>query len=425
MVEVWLPYGKSEVCLTISADRLLGSIEPKSKPSPSDLTAELKNALEKPLGCSRLSKIAKPGSNVVIVLDKDVAGLPIPHVLSNMMEELELGGVKRSDITAILGSGTGKPLTPNEVKQILVETPTDLQIEVHNPEDEETLVEVGTTDRRTRVLLNKKIVDSDLRILIGRIDLHPYAGCSGGRQTVITAAGGVRTLHHNYTLAVDRYSRVGNLDNNPVHLDMVEAAKIAKVDFTMNFVADSDDKDLKVFGGSLESAFSDGVKYVESLYCVPVEEKADIVVVSSGGQPYDLDLYGALESIERAVRVVRDGGVIVLVAECSKGYGTSRFYRWVEELDSIEAVKSETRKHFTYGLHKVAQLIHVLNNVKVVLVSTLPETISTRVFRFKVAKSAGDGLDLAYRFAGRRAKVWVLPQAMETLPTLVSREEAR
>ena len=230
MVEVWLPYGKSEVCLTISADRLLGSIEPKSRPPPSDLTAELKNALEEPLGCSRLSKIAKPGSKVAIVLDKDVAGLPIPHVLSNMMEELELGGVKRSDVTAILGSGTGKPLTPDEVKQILVEPPTDLQIEVHDPENEETLVEVGTTDRRTRVLLNRKIVDVDLRILIGRVDLHPYAGYSGGRQTVITAAGGVRTLHHNYTLAVDRYSRVGNLDNNPVHLDMVEVAKIAKVD---------------------------------------------------------------------------------------------------------------------------------------------------------------------------------------------------
>jgi len=425
MVEVWIPYGNTEICLTISSDNLRGIIEPKPSPPPSDLKAELKKVLEKPIDSTRLSKIAKLGSKVAIALDKNVAGLPIPYVLSSVMEELELAGVKGSDVTVILGSGTGKPLTNEEVKQILVEPTADLQIEVHDPEKEENLAEVGTTDHRTRVFLNKKFADADVRVLVGRIDLHSYAGYSGGRQTVITAVGGARTLHHNYTLAADRYSRVGNLGNNPVHLDMVEAAKIARVDFTLDFVAGRDGKDLKVFGGSLESTFSEGVKYLESVYCVPVDVKADVVVVSPGGQPYDATLYEAQRSIERALKIVRDDGVIVLVAECSKGYGTSSFYRWVEKLDSIDAVKIATRKQFTYGLHKVAQLLHTLGKVRVVVVSTLPETVSTSVFRFKVGKSAGDGLDVAYRFVGRRAKVWVLPRAMETLPVLVTKEEPR
>jgi nickel-dependent lactate racemase len=422
MVEVWLPYGNTEICLTVSSDNLLGIIEPKPTLPPSDLKAELKKTMENPLGSARLSKIAKPGSKVAIALDKSVTGIPTPYVLSSIVNELELAEVKRQDITVILGDGTGKPLTGEEVKQLLVEPIPDLPIEINDPENEEKTVEVGATEHRTRVLLNKKFVEADMRILIGRIGPHPYAGYSGGRQTVITAISGIRTLHHNYTLSVDHNSRVGNLENNPVHLDMVEVANIAKIDFTLDFVADREFNDVKVFGGNLESAFTEGVKYLESHYCVTVQEKADVVVVSPGGQSYDSNLYDAQESIERALRIVRDGGVILMVAECSKGYGPSDFYRWVKELDSMEALKIAIRKQFTYGLHKVAQLLHTHSNVKVVMVSTLPETISNGVFNFKEAKSAGDGLDAAYRLVGRRSKVWVLPRAMETLPSLVTRE---
>ncbi len=424
MVDVWLPYGKSEVCVRIPTRNFLGSIEPKEQPGASNATEEIERALKEPIGAKRLSEIAKPESRVAIVVDDATRPAPSHLMVPAILKELGLAGIKDENVTVIFACGTHKAVTDEEAAKMLGEATVSLIKTVSHECKAQDLVNVGTTRKHgTKVLLNRIFAESDLRILTGDISFHYYAGYGGGRKSVLPGISGEETTKHNHAMLLDSNARTGVLEGNPVHEDMVEAARMAKVDFALNVVVNSKHEIVKAFAGDFEEIFSEGVKLVDEMYRVPVNRRADIVVVSPGGDPADVNLFQAYKGVDNALDVVKRGGVIVLVAELPGSHGNQVFYDWMVKFNDLKAVEREIKRNFMLGGHKAYYLMKALQKAKIILVSSMPDYYATSVFRLRTARAINDALNQAFNIAGRNAKIWVMPNGNFTLPVVKTEDE--
>jgi nickel-dependent lactate racemase len=278
------------------------------------------------------------------------------------------------------------------------------------------LVLVGKTKHGTRVRLNRIFAEADVKLLVGDVNLHYYAGYGGGRKSVMPAISCKETIKHNHAMLLHANARTGVLEGNPVHEDMTEAARLAKVDFILNVVTNGKGQIVKAFAGDLEQAFLEAIKLVDEIYRVTVDRRADIVVVSPGGYPADIDLYQAYKALDNALEVVKRGGTIILVAECPEGHGNQVFYDWMTRLGELRKVEREVKRHFELGGHKAYYLLKALRNHKIILVSSLPDYYANGVFKLKTARAVNDALNEAFKNAGSQTRVWAMPQGNFTLP---------
>jgi nickel-dependent lactate racemase len=265
--------------------------------------------------------------------------------------------------------------------------------------------------------------EADVRILTGDVCFHYYAGYGGGRKSVLPGVSGEDTIKHNHAMLLDPNAKTGVLEGNPVHEDMAEAARLAKIDFVLNVVTNGKGEVTKAFAGDLEQTFMEGVKVVDEMYRVIVDRKADIVVVSSGGNPADLNLFQAYKGVDNALKVVKRGGVIVLVAECPESHGNQVFYDWMVKFGDLKAVEREIKRNFVLGGHRAYYLLEALQNHKIILVSSMPDYYATNIFKLKTARAINDALNEAFNIAGKNAKVWAIPYGNFTLPEVKAIEE--
>jgi nickel-dependent lactate racemase len=419
MVDVWLPYGKTEVCARIPTRNFLGTIKPKEKPGVADHHIEVERALNEPIGTKRLSDIAKAGNKVAIVVDDTTRSTPSYLMVAPILDELNKVGVKDEDVTVIFGCGTHRPVTPEEMKALVGEETLERVKTISHSCRAKDVVYLGKTETLgTRVYVNKAFAEADVKILTGDVGLHFFAGYGGGRKSVLPAISGVETIQHNHAAILHSQARTGTLEDNPVHKDMVEAARLAKPDFILNIVTNSKGELVRAFAGDLEKAHVEGVRLVDEMYKVPIEHRAKIVVVSPGGHPFDIDLYQAYKGVDCALEAVKRGGVIIWVAECPEGHGNQVFYEWMTKLKDLKQVETEVKKRFKIGGHKAYYLMKALQKVTIILVSTLPDYYAANVFKLKTAKAVTDALNNAFNIAGKDAKVWVMPHGNVTLPIL-------
>ena len=417
MVDVWLPYGKTEVCVRVPTRNFLGSIEPKEKEGVPDAVLEIKRALNEPIGSKKLDEIVKPEDKVAIVVDDATRPAPSHLMVPPLLEELNNAGVKDENITIIFACGTHKAVTREEAVKLLGEAVLNRVKTVSHDCKASNLVYVGETRKHgTKVYLNHVFAEADVKILTGDIGFHYYAGYGGGRKSVLPGVSGEETIKHNHAMLLHPNAKTGILDGNPVHEDMVEAARLAKVDFILNVVINSEKEVVKAFAGDVEQAFYEGVKLVDEMYRIPVDRKADIVVVSPGGHPADVNLFQAYKGVDNALEIVKRGGVIILVAECPEGHGNQVFYDWMVKFKDLKAVQREIKRNFVLGGHKAYYLMKALRKAQIFLVSAMPDYYATNIFKLKTARAVNDALNEAFSIVGKNAKVWVMPYGNFTLP---------
>ncbi|MEM3617804.1 MAG: nickel-dependent lactate racemase [Candidatus Bathyarchaeia archaeon] len=423
MVDVWLPYGKTEICLRVPARNLLGSIEPKEKPGVTDAKAEIERALKEPIGSRRLCEIAEPEHRVAVVVDDATRPAPSHVLVPPLLDELNGAGVRDENVTIIFGCGTHRAVTSEEAFRLLGESVLKRVKAISHDCKAPDLVYIGTTSKYgTKVYLNRVFAEADLKILTGDVCFHYYAGYGGGRKSVLPGVAGEETIKANHAMLLHPNAKTGVLDGNPVHEDMVEAAKMAKVDFILNVVVNSKGEIVRAFAGDLEQAFREGVKFVDEMYRVPVDRRADIVVVSSGGHPFDVNLFQAHKGVDSALEVVKRGGVIILAAECPEGHGNQVFYDWMVKFKDLKAVEREIKRNFVLGGHKAYYLMKALQKVQIILVSAMPDYYAANVFRLKTARTVNEALSEAFKIVGENAKVWVMPYGNLTLPEVKASE---
>lgn len=420
MVDVWLPYGKTDVCVRVPARSLLGSITPKEQPACPDAKAEVERALIEPypVGTRRLSEIAMPESKVAIVVDDATRKAPSDIMLLPILAELNRAGVKDENVTVIFGTGIHRAVEPKEALSILGEDVLKRVKTVSHDSRASDLVNIGTTKHGNKIFLNRIFVEADVRVLLGDVCFHYFAGYGGGRKSVVPAIAGEETIKHNHALMFNANASTGVLEGNPVHEDMEQAAKLAKVDFAVNVVTNSKCEVVKAFAGELESVFQEGVKLVDEMFRITVDRRADIVVTSCGGSPADINLFQAHKAINSALEVVKRNGVIILVAECPEGHGNQTFYDWMAKFSDVKAVEKEIKRNFVLGGHKAYYLLKALQNHEIILVSSLPDYYATSIFKLKTARAINDALNEAFNIMGKAARVWTISHGNYLMPEI-------
>jgi len=424
MVDVWLPYGKTDVCARIPTRNFLGLIEPREKVGVADPMGEVRRALNEPIGCSRMTEMLKPYSKVAIVVDDATRPAPTRLMVEAVLEELNRAGVPNGNVTIIFACGAHRAVTREEATRLLGEEIGSRIKSVSHDCRAQDLVNVGTTARASnKVFVNRAYADADVKVLTGDVGFHYYAGYGGGRKSILPGISGEETIRHNHALLLSANAKTGVLEGNPVHEDMVEAARLAKADFVLNVVTNGKAELVGAFAGDLEQVFSEGVKLVDEMYRCAVDRRADIVVAGAGGNPADTSLFQAYKALDSALEVVKRGGVIVLVAECPEGHGNQVFYDWMVKFGDMRAVEKEIRRHFVVGGHKAYYLLKAMQNHQIILVSSMPDYYAANIFKVKTARAVNDALNVAFDIVGSGAKVWVMPYGNLTLPEVKVVEE--
>jgi len=410
---VELKYKSSYVEVNIPDSNLYAVLNPDDLPGIKDPLQEVKDAIKNPIGSVPLKEMARGKKNIVI-LASDISRPSPSHILvPPIVAELREAGVCYDNITVVFGLGYHRKHTEEEKKKLVgEEVYSKVKCIDHDIND---CVYMGTTTRGTPVEVFRPVAGADLLIATGNLEFHYKAGYSGGDKALFPGVCSKRSIEANHIMMIRPGTMPGKADGNPMREDIEEAGRIANVSFIVNAVLNSHKEIVKVVAGDPIKAHREGAKYIDRMYKRNIKEKVDIVVASCGGFPKDINLYQAQKGLENASYAVKDGGSIILLAECREGLGEATFEEWMLKARSPHDPVEWIQKEFKLGAHKAAVICMVLERVKVYLISSLDKNLVKDIF-FIPAESAQDALNTALKEYGERAKVLVLPYANSTLP---------
>ena len=412
MVDVWIPYGRTEVCVRVPTKRYIGEIKPKKAEKPANVDEEIARGLKNPIGSRSLKETSEGRRSASIAVDPFIRPDLCERILLPLISELIDYGMVKSEISIIMGSGL-RPLGKEVLRQFSEELRS--LVSIHDCRDENHEY-VGKTKHGTDVYVNRVFLDSDLKVVLSKVSLHPFEGFSGGRDMILPGIAGEKSVRRNRALLLRSGAQPGMLDGNPVHEDMTEAAEMVGIDYCINVFLDDKGDLIKVFSGGLKESFEEAVGFVREHTVVKVSERADVAVVGMGGYPVDSKLSDVIEALMYASGAVKRKGTIIAVAECADGYGDETFYRWMTKFDSLNQIKRAIKTHFEYGGEKAYYLLKLKEQLSLKLVSAIPRFYSDNVFRLETYRAVNEALAEALREEGKGAKVSVIPQGLSTLP---------
>lgn len=385
---------------------------------PAELTgeAEVKRALLEPIGSPRLKDIVRPGEKIAIITSDITRPMPTSKVMPALLDELYAGGVRKEDVTLVFALGSHRKHTEAEQKKLAGERAwNEIKCVDSDPDD---CVHYGTTSRGTPVDITRVVAEADRRICLGNIEYHYFAGYSGGAKAIMPGVSTRAAIQANHSRMVLPEAKAGALETNPLRMDIEEAGAMVGIDFIVNVVLSEHKEILKAVAGDATEAHRAGCRFLDRLYRKELKEPADIVLVSQGGAPKDLNLYQTQKALDNAKHAVKDGGVIILIGSCKEGLGEKTFEQWMTEADSAHSLIERIGREFKLGGHKAAAIAMVLERAEVDLVSELDDDFVRSIF-LKPYKTAQEAFDHAFSKLGSDARVLAMPYGGSTLPTVV------
>ncbi len=409
-------FGKGIQTVELPEDNLMGVLTANTVEY--DLTGEdeVERALAEPIGAPKLEEVVKPGEKIAIVTSDITRPCPTWQIMPALLRHLYAAGVKREDITLVFALGAHRHHTPEEMQHLAGDLAyNEITCVDSNPDD---CINLGVTKSGTPVDITRVVAEADRRICLANIEYHYFAGYSGGAKSIMPGVSNRAAIQSNHSMMVRPEAHAGRLAGNPIREDIEEAAAICGIDYIVNVVLDEHKQIIKAVAGDVTAAHRAGCAFLDTLYRKEIAKKADIVLVSQGGAPKDLNLYQTQKALDNAKHAVRDGGVIVLIGSCKEGLGEKTFQQWIEEATCPKDLIDRVQADFKLGGHKAAAIAMVLENADVYLVSEMPEELAKKCFLTPFA-SAQQALDAAFAKLGPEATVLAMPYGGSTLPQLV------
>lgn len=414
-MKVELGYGQGTVIVDVPDNNLGEVMHPGTADADTSEEELIRKSLDNPVASPPLSRIVSPGDSVVVVTSDVTRPMPSYKVLPVLLEELTALGVEDGDITIVFGLGNHRKHTEDEMRKLAGANIFD-RINCMDS-DQNDVVTLGTTSTGTPVDIFRPVVEADRCICLGNIDYHYFAGYSGGYKAIMPGVSTEEAIQKNHRHMVKELAATGNLDRNPVRDDMEEAARLIKVDFILNVVLDEHKKVVGSFAGHPIEAHRKGCELLDSFYKFPIAEKGDVVIVSAGGYPKDINLYQAQKALDNAKYAVKEGGTIILLAACGEGLGESTFEKWMLEAAAPEEMVEEIQRNFVLGGHKAAAIGLVMEKAKVMLVSDMEDDFVRRLF-MEPCTDIQSALNDALAEQGTHAVVHLMPIGGSTLPII-------
>lgn len=354
--------------------------------------------------------------NIVIVTSDITRPMPTHKVLPYVLDELYDAGCIPDDIMVIIARGSHRSNTDEEHRRIVGERCWQ-EVSVVDSSYEDC-VHLGYTSAGTPVDYDRRVAEADVRICLGNIEFHYFAGYSGGCKAIMPGVSTPQAIQANHRMMVSKAARTGNLIENPVRDDLEEATAMLGVDFIVNVVLDEHKEIVYAVAGDVVEAHRDGCRYLDTMYRRSVSEPVDIIITSQGGSPKDANLYQTQKALDNAKHIIKDGGTIIVIGACSEGLGNATFEKWLLEADEPQKIIDRLHSNFCLGGHKAAAIAMVLGRASITLVSELDQALVSSIFMTPAA-SVQEALDAALIKHGPEARVIAMPYGGSILPSLV------
>lgn len=415
MQEIALAFDRGNMKVALERRRLLGIVHANELPPVGNEIGAVERSLANSIGKLRLSALVDSSSRVAVLVSDLTRPTPSRLLLPPILKTLEEHGVPHGNVTLVFGLGFHRSLLREEQEELVGKVIAERYKCINSPD--EGFVALGTTKRGTRVEFAKSVVEATLCICTGNVELHYFAGYTGGAKAIMPAAASIEAITHNHSFCLQPNAVAGRCEGNPVREDLEEAVDFLPNVFVVNAVLNEGKKIVACMAGDFRLAHREACKVVDQMYKVPVSERADVVLASAGGFPKDLNIYQAQKALENASHAVKTGGVIVLVAACNEGLGNHVFAQWVREGHAPRDWIERLEKGFVLGGHKAAAIARVLSKAKVFLVSNLDRSTVESLY-FMPFTSAEQAVKAGLATTRRDAEILVMPFAGSTLPSL-------
>ncbi|ADK13544.1 nickel-dependent lactate racemase [Clostridium ljungdahlii] len=419
MAKIELPYHKKIIEAEINDNNLLGILESKA----SEYKAELgqleivEKALDNPINSPKLEQLAENKKSIVIISSDHTRPVPSKIIMPALLRRIRSIN-SDANITILIATGLHRATTRQElIDKYGEDIVKNEKIVVHDAQNEDNLVKIGTLPSGGELIVNKLAVKADLLIAEGFIESHCFAGFSGGRKSVLPGIASAKTIlaNHCAEFVAHPSARVGNLKGNPVHKDMLYAAKKAELAFIINVALDEDKRIINAFAGDVNDAHVKGCEFVHNLSKVS-KLVGDISISTNGGYPLDQNIYQSVKGMAAAEANCRDGGVIIMVSACSQGHGGETFYNNLANLNTpeefLKKVSKVPRNRTVPDQWASQMLASILSKHTVIVVTDMCDPKIIKNMHMQQADTFKEALERAYGIMGKDAKVVVIPDGL-------------
>lgn len=417
-----LPYDKGTVTAKIPKKNFAGELESKAAKfhNPISESETVEKSMDNPIGSPKLEELAKGKKNIVLISSDHTRPVP-SHIITPIILKRIRSVAPEARIRILVATGFHRPSTHEElVNKYGAEIADHEEIVMHFSEKDEDMVKIGQLPSGGDCIINKVAAEADLLIAEGFIESHFFAGFSGGRKAVLPGIASYKTImaNHSGEFIDSPYSRTGNLSDNPIHKDMVWAARKAKLAFIVNVVLDADKKIIGSFAGDMEEAHKVGCDFVESLGTVH-KIPSEIAISTNGGYPLDQNIYQAVKGMTAAEATNKEGGTIIMVAGCRDGHGGEGFYHNIADVkdpkEFLEKAINTPRLETIPDQWTSQILARILVHHHVIFVSDLVEPHLITDMHMELVPTMDEALKRAFEREGADAKVVVIPDGLSVI----------
>lgn len=423
---ITVPYGAGSISADIPDSIRVSIVSPECARLEGSDDERIEEALDKPIGTSRLEEMVRPLDQVLIIVNDHTRPGPNREIVRGLLSRLAKAGIRDSNIRFICATGSHRAPTDEEMRRIVGDDVTErYEIVLHDCRNKDNLFLLGNANGLD-IWLNKALLNADFIVATGLITPHHTAGFSGGRKSVLPGVAGFDTLKVHHSLPMrPYYPAMGMIERNVFHETAVQAAKMARVRFIVNAVQDMKKQNVCFVAGDLEQAHAEGMRICRELNTVNIPWLADVVVVSPGGYPRDSDLYQAQKGLAVAETLVRPGGTMILCANGELGVGEGLFPQWMKEGGSPQEIIDRYRREgFNVGNNKAFMYARALLRGKVLVVSDKLDAVELKEMFMDWSSDLQTALDRVIS-EYKNPKVIVLPMAVSAIPRVVGSSSSK
>jgi lactate racemase len=361
----------------------------------------------------------------VVIVTSDITRYTASEVyLPLLVERLNAAGIRDKDIEVVIALGIHRKQTDHEHARIIGPLFGRIKVSDHDCDDPGKLVYLGKTSSGIEVEVNRAVAETDRVILTGVVGFHYFAGFGGGRKSILPGVASRKSCMASHFAVLNPgagsgrnpNATTGGLDGNPVHQAMVEACAMVPPAFILNTVLSPDKRIIAAFAGDWRESHLAGCRYYAGNFSFPIARPADLAVVSCGGFPKDINFIQAHKAMEYGSRAVRDGGVMILLAECRDGYGNATFFNWFRFRD-LEKFETELRANYEINGQTAYSALVKARRFRIVLVSALPPE-EVEAMGMMPARTLEEAMGKAVRLLPSDYSAYVIPQGGTVLPVI-------
>ncbi len=413
-------YGRTTKTFEIDDENIIKVVKTQDFPPMEDIKQGILDAIYNPIDSEPIDKIIKPGDTVAFICNDLTRVANSYDFMPVFLDEMNKLGVPDENMHILFSLGTHRNMTPEEMAEA-VGADVAARVKMYNNEckKEEDFEYFGTTSRGTPVWVNKHLCNVDHIIMTGSIVHHYFSGYGGGRKAILPGCTAMETTRVNHCFMLDPAAELGRMEGNPCYEDQMEGVALfakGRSLFLFNAVLNAHHQFLKMFAGNYITAHKVACKFVDEAYGCVIPKKADLVIASCAGYPKDINVYQMQKTMDNTLCAVREGGVVILLADCEEGSGSVVLEETFRRLGSFEAIRDELKDNFRIGANKAFAVARPMGIARYILVTSLDRQMAKEMLFTAAVDTVEEALEIAKQYVGENPDIVLMPEGSLTVP---------